>query len=67
MPPSLTAMLTFISLSGAETMIVRTETGTESFTFDTFGVWTVRLTMADGSMQEAAINIIKKLFTVSFR
>ena len=65
MPPSLTAMLTFISLSGAETMIVRTET--ESFTFDTFGVWTVRLTMADGSMQEAAINIIKKLFTVSFR
>ena len=61
------ATLTFISPSGAETAIARTGTGTEAFTFDALGVWTVRLTMADGNMQEAAINIIKKLFTVSFR
>ena len=61
------ATLTFISPSGAETTMSRTGTGTESFTFDTFGVWIVRLTMTDGSTQEAAINIIKKLFMVSFR
>ena len=61
------ATLTFISPSGAETTMSRTGTGTESFTFDTFGIWTVRLTMADDTMYEATINVIKKLFTVSFR
>ena len=59
--------LTFVSPTGAETTIDCTGTGAVAFTFDTVGIWTVRLTMADSTVREAVINIIIKGFRISFR
>ena len=63
------ATLTFVSPSGAETTISRTGTGAAAFTFDTVGIWTVRLSMADSTVREAAINITiaNPGFCISFR
>lgn len=52
--------LTFVSPSGAETAINLTGTGTtvpSQFKFDKAGLWTVRLTMADGTVRTAQINV----------
>lgn len=53
------ATLTFISPDSVETSINLTGTGTttpEQFVFDKTGFWTVRLTMADGTVRTARIN-----------
>ena len=54
------ATLTFVSPSGEETAINLSGTGTttpEQFKFDKTGTWTVRLTMADGTVRTAQINV----------
>ena len=52
--------LTFVSPSGTETAFNLTGTGTTAsgqFRFDKAGLWTVRLTMADGAVRTAQINV----------
>lgn len=58
--------LTIVSPQGAETVLDLSGTGATSFDFDQFGVWTVRMTMADDSTREATVNVFGRGFKVSF-
>ena len=58
--------LTFVSPQGAETVLDLSGSGATSFDFDQFGVWTVRMTMADDSTREATVNVFGRGFKVSF-
>jgi len=59
--------LTFVAPDGVESTVSLNGTGAAQFKFHTSGVWTVRLTMADGSMKTAILNIISDGFTVTLR
>ena len=59
--------LTFVAPDGVESTVSLNGTGAAQFKFHTSGVWTVRLTMADGSMKTAILNIISGGFTVTLR
>ena len=59
--------LTFVAPDGVESTVSLNGTGATQFKFHTSGVWTVRLTMADGSMKTAILNIISDGFTVTLR
>lgn len=60
------AQLTFVPPTGEDVVLDLAGTGATSFTFDRPGTWTIRLTMADGTVREATIRV-KKTFTMSFR
>lgn len=51
------ATVVFTSPSGTATTLNLTGTGTQSFTFDAPGKWTVTLTMADGTTRMAVISV----------
>ena len=57
--------LTFVSPDGTETVLDRTGTGVQSFTFDKTGHWTVRL-VADGKTRTADI-LIRDTFVIIVR
>ena len=59
--------LTFVAHDGVESTVSLNGTCAAQFKFHTSGVWTVRLTMADGSMKTAILNIISDGFTVTLR
>lgn len=60
------ATLRITSPKEVETVINRTGTGTTPFSFQEPGSWTVRLTMADDTVREAAINVSAGLIFVVF-
>lgn len=61
------ATVTFVAPSGAETVVNRNGTGKTQFKFETSGIYTVHLTMADGTTLTSTLNIISDGFTVTLR